>query len=45
MDATRRNLLAGLAGLAILLVSILIYAQVNASHNFDLSAYPQQQQP
>lgn len=39
MDATKRNLLVGLAGIAILLLSILIYAQVNASHNFDLSAY------
>ncbi len=41
MDATKRNLLIGLAGIAILLVSVLVYAQINASRNYDLGVYPQ----
>ncbi len=44
MDAIKRNLLIGLAGLAVLLAGILVYAQVNAAHNFD-AGIPQQQAP
>ncbi len=36
MNSTQRNLWIGLAGIVALLVCILVYAQVNASHNFDL---------
>ncbi|MEO8270822.1 MAG: hypothetical protein ABI557_13950 [Aureliella sp.] len=41
MKSSQRNLWIGLAGLAVLLVSILVYAQVNATRNFDLGAQPQ----
>jgi len=41
MDVSQRNLLIGLAGIAILLVSILAYAQVNASRNYDLPEFQQ----
>lgn len=39
MDTFKRNLIVGLAGMALLLLSVLIYAQVNASHNYDLSDF------
>ncbi|TWU45822.1 hypothetical protein Q31b_09980 [Novipirellula aureliae] len=42
MNTTNRNLVIGLAGLMILLISILIYSQVNASHNYDLGSFQQQ---
>ncbi len=38
MKSIQRNLWIGLAGLAFLLVLILVYAQINASQNFDLSS-------
>lgn len=40
MNTAKRKLAIGLIGIAILLVSILVYAQVNASRNYDLGAYP-----
>lgn len=36
MQASQRNLIFGLLGMAVLLVAMLVYAQVNASHNYDL---------
>jgi hypothetical protein len=36
MQASKRNLIFGLVGMAVLLISMLVYAQVNASHNYDL---------
>ena len=41
MDAAKRNLAIGLVGMLILLISVLVYAQVNASYNFDLGKYEQ----
>jgi hypothetical protein len=39
MDVTKRNLIAGLAGIAILMISVLVYAQFNAACNFDLEEF------
>ena len=39
MDKSKRNLVVGLAGIAVLLVSVLIYAQVNAAHNYELPEF------
>jgi hypothetical protein len=36
MNASKRNLILGLVGMALLLISMLVYAQVSASHNYDL---------
>ena len=41
MDASKRNLLTGLVGVAILLIGILVFAQVNAARNSDLGEYAQ----
>ncbi len=41
MEATKRNLLIGMTGLALLLIGILAFAQVNAARNFDQVASPQ----
>jgi hypothetical protein len=41
MDVTKRNLIVGLAGIAILMISVLVYAQFNAAHNFELEEFPQ----
>jgi formate hydrogenlyase subunit 3/multisubunit Na+/H+ antiporter MnhD subunit len=41
VDASKRNLIAGLVGIVVLLIGVLLYAQVTASHNFDLSEYGQ----
>lgn len=40
VSTAKRKLAIGLIGIAILLVSILVYAQFNASRNYDLHAYP-----
>lgn len=40
MNTAKQKLAIGLIGIAILLVSILVYAQFNASRNYDLGAYP-----
>jgi hypothetical protein len=39
MDVTKRNLIVGLAGIAILMISVLVYAQFNAARNFDLEEF------
>ncbi len=39
MDVSMRNLIAGFVGLVILLVSVLAYAQINGSQNFQLEEY------
>ena len=47
MDPSKRNLVTGLIGVAILLIGILVYAQVNASQNFELpdqGQHPDQRQ-
>lgn len=36
MQASQRNLILGLVGMAVLLISMLVYAQYNASHNYNL---------
>lgn len=36
MQASKRNLILGLVGVAVLLISMLLYAQWNASHNYNL---------
>jgi hypothetical protein len=36
MDVSNRNLVVGLAGIAILLISVLVYAQFDAAQNFEL---------
>lgn len=41
MDVFKRNLLAGLLGMAILLVAVLVYAQLSASQHFDLDEFHQ----
>ena len=41
MGVTKRNLLIGLAGIVVLLVSMLVYAQVNAARNYDVDGYQQ----
>ena len=33
---SKRNLILGMVGMALLLIGMLVYAQVNASHNYDL---------
>ena len=45
MDTSKRNLIVGLAGIAILLISVLVYAQVNAAHNYELPELQGQSQP
>lgn len=42
MDANNRKLLTGLAGIALLLIGILVFAQLNAHRNSYNEAYPQQ---
>ncbi|MCS7465885.1 hypothetical protein NZK35_04255 [Stieleria sp. ICT_E10.1] len=39
MDTSKRNLIVGLAGIAILLISVLVYAQKNAAHNYELPEF------
>lgn len=41
MDTTKRNLIVGLVGVAMLLISMLVYAQINASYNYDLGEIQQ----
>jgi hypothetical protein len=36
MSASKRKLIIGLVGMAVLLISMLVYAQINASHNYNL---------
>lgn len=42
MIHAQRNLLIGLLGLGLLLITILIYAQFNAAHNVNQIEYLQQ---
>jgi formate hydrogenlyase subunit 3/multisubunit Na+/H+ antiporter MnhD subunit len=42
MDVSKRNLITGLVGIVLLLIGVLVYAQVTASHNFELGEYQQQ---
>ncbi len=39
MNKSKRNLIAGMAGIAVLLVSVLVYAQFNAAHNYELPEF------
>ncbi len=41
MDASKRNLVFGLVGIAILLIGVLVYAQLSAAHHFELNEYHQ----
>lgn len=40
MNKSKRNLIVGMAGIAALLISVLIYAQFNAAHNYELPDFP-----
>jgi len=39
MNKSKRNLIVGMAGIAVLLVSVLVYAQYNAAHNYELPQF------
>ncbi len=41
MNATKRNFVLGLIGIALLLISMLVYAQVGAARNYDLTGVQQ----
>ena len=42
MGVSKRNLIAGLVGMAILLISVLVFAQVNAAPHFEMREHVQQ---
>lgn len=35
MEPSKRRLAVGLVGIAMLLISVLVYAQINAAHNYE----------
>ncbi len=39
MDKSKRNLIVGIAGIAVLLVGVLLYAQFNAADNYHLPEF------
>jgi hypothetical protein len=39
MNKSTRNLIVGMAGIAVLLIGVLVYAQYNAAHNYQLPEF------